>query len=207
MHGIREFATHKSAEVRYVSSTPRGGFDIPTAKVHQKFNERNFSLIKWSYERQNILLRHRPRSRELAPSLFVLTGQSNITNSKPPLAVTEYAASLGYHTVVDGAALATTSIVDISDYPIDAMAVSFYKMFGYPTGVGALIIKKSFLAQLKRPWFAGGTVDIVQVPGNIVTRTHELHEQFEVDSFIFICKLAVLTRSRTVLLIICSYRR
>jgi molybdenum cofactor sulfurtransferase len=37
------------------------------------------------------------------------------------------------------------------------MAVSFYKMFGYPTGVGALVVKKSFLAKLQRPWFAGGT--------------------------------------------------
>jgi hypothetical protein len=110
----------------------------------------------------------------------VLTAQSNISNSKIPLSVTEYASSLGYHTVVDGAALAATSILNLSDYPIDAMAVSFYKMFGYPTGVGALIIKTAFLAQLKRPWFAGGTVDVVQVPGNIVTRARQPHEQFEV---------------------------
>jgi hypothetical protein len=54
-------------------------------------------------------------------------------------------------------------------------------MFGYPTGVGALIAKKSFLAKLRRPWFAGGNVDVVQVPGTIVTMSHELHEQFEVS--------------------------
>ena len=92
----------------------------------------------------------------------------------------EYASSLGYHTLVDGAALAATSILNLSDHRIDAMAVSFYKMFGYPTGVGALVIKTAFLAQLKRPWFAGGTVDIVQVPGNIITRACQPHEQFEV---------------------------
>ena len=34
VHGIREFATSKSAEVHYVPSTPRGGFDVPMAKVH-----------------------------------------------------------------------------------------------------------------------------------------------------------------------------
>lgn len=62
------------------------------------------------------------------------------------------------------------------------MAVSFYKMFGYPTGVGALIVKESFLAKLKRPWFAGGTVDVVQVPGTLVTRAMKLHEQFEVST-------------------------
>lgn len=94
--------------------------------------------------------------------------------------MTEYAASLGYFTLVDAAALAATSLINISEYPVDAMAVSFYKMFGYPTGVGALIVKKSFLAQLKRPWFAGGNVDVVQVPGNIFTRAKLPHEQFEV---------------------------
>lgn len=61
------------------------------------------------------------------------------------------------------------------------MAVSFYKMFGFPTGVGALVAKESFLAQLQRPWFAGGTVDVVQAPGTIFTMTESLHEQFEVS--------------------------
>ena len=134
---------------------------------------------------QNVLLRNRPRSRDAAPGLFVLTGQSNISNSKNPLSVTSYAASLGYHIVVDAAALAPSSTISLSYYPIDAMAISFYKMFGFPTGVGALIVRKGFLSQLKRPWFAGGTVDVVQVPGTIVTRAHEPHEQFEVSMLHF----------------------
>ncbi|KAJ7935402.1 PLP-dependent transferase, partial [Mycena leptocephala] len=79
----------------------------------------------------------------------------------------KYATSLGYHTLLDAAALAPTSAISLSEYPVDAMAVSFYKMFGFPTGVGALVVKKSFLTQLKRPWFAGGNVDVVQVPGTI----------------------------------------
>lgn len=64
------------------------------------------------------------------------------------------------------------------------MAISFYKMFGFPSGVGALVVKKSFLARLQRPWFAGGTVDVVQTPGTIVTMTNEMHERFEVRSSI-----------------------
>ncbi|KAF5312158.1 hypothetical protein D9619_002565 [Psilocybe cf. subviscida] len=162
VHGIREFASYKDGQTVYIPTTSQGGFDIPTAK--------------------DILLQNRPNSdsnSQSAPSLFVLTAQSNITNSKTPLSMAEYAASIGYHTVVDGAALAATSLINISEYPIDAMAVSFYKMFGYPTGVGALIVKKSFLAQLKRPWFSGGNVDIVQIPGSIFTRVKASHEQFE----------------------------
>jgi len=111
-----------------------------------------------------------------------MTGQSNVSNSKNPMSIGTYAAALGYHTVVDAAALAPASAISLADYPIDAMVVSFYKMFGYPTGVGALIVKKSFLAHLRRPWFAGGTVEFVQAPGTIVTRSRELHEQFEVRS-------------------------
>jgi len=36
-------------------------------------------------------------------------------------------------------------------------------MFGYPTGVGALIARREALAMLRRPWFAGGTVDLASV--------------------------------------------
>lgn len=129
---------------------------------------------------QDILLRNRPHPPDLPASLFALTGQSNISNAKNPLSTIEYAASLGYHTLLDAAALVPTATFSLSDTPVDAMAVSFYKMFGFPTGVGALVVKKSFLALLKRPWFSGGNVDVVQVPGSLVTRSPELHEQFEV---------------------------
>lgn len=93
---------------------------------------------------------------------------------------------MGYSTLLDAAALAPTSVMSLTDVPVDAMAISFYKMFGFPTGVGALIAKESFLAQLHRPWFAGGTVDVVQAPGNLHTMAAEIHEQFEVSlNFIF----------------------
>ncbi|KAF5365976.1 hypothetical protein D9758_006673 [Tetrapyrgos nigripes] len=158
VHGIRQFAINHRASVCYIPSTNHGGFDEDIAK--------------------SLLLRHR-RSKNLPASLFAVTGQSNITNSKAPFSVIEYAKSLGYHTLLDAAALAPTSSFSLSETPVDAMAISFYKMFGFPTGVGALIVRKSFLNELRRPWFAGGTVEVVQVPGNIVTRSQEPHEQFE----------------------------
>ncbi|KAH9920973.1 pyridoxal phosphate-dependent transferase [Fomitopsis serialis] len=113
-----------------------------------------------------ILHRNRPKNRHASPSLFALTGQSNISNSKNSLSLIKYAASQGFHTVLDAAAVAPTSVFSLSETPVDAMAISFYKMF-------------DFLAKLERPWFAGGTVDVVQAPGNIVTMTSEMHERFE----------------------------
>ncbi|TCD64778.1 hypothetical protein EIP91_003638 [Steccherinum ochraceum] len=158
VHGIRQYAKQRGADVHYIESTPTGGLEASDAK--------------------NILAAHRPHSSS-TPSLFALTGQSNVSNSKNPLTLIRYASSLGYSTLLDAAALAPTSIVSLTDTPVDAMAVSFYKMFGFPTGVGALVVKESFLAQLNRPWFAGGTVDVVQAPGNIVTMVSEMHERFE----------------------------
>ena len=38
------------------------------------------------------------------------------------------------------------------------MAGSFYKMFGWPTGVGFLLARRDALAKLERPWFSGGTI-------------------------------------------------
>lgn len=159
VHGLREFSSHKGARTTYINSTPVGGLDPGTAET--------------------ILLQNRPQSKDQAPSLFVLTALSNVTNSKNDLSLIGYAASLGYHTVVDAAALAPTCPFSLANLGVDAVAVSFYKMFGFPTGVGALVVKMSFLAQLQRPWFAGGTVDVVQVPGSIVTRANEPHERFE----------------------------
>lgn len=49
------------------------------------------------------------------------------------------------------------------------------------TGVGALVVKEDFLRILHRPWFSGGTVDVVQVPGSLVTMTNDLMEQFQVS--------------------------
>ena len=123
---------------------------------------------------------NKPDSLGWSPCLFALTGQSNISNTKNPLSLVHLAKSLGYHTLLDAAALAPTSSISLRDTPVDAMAISFYKMFGFPTGVGALVVKESFLKDLQRPWFAGGTVDVVQVPGTLVTMTESVREQFEV---------------------------
>ena len=45
------------------------------------------------------------------------------------------------------------------------VAVSWYKVFGYPTGVGCLLARRDALARLRRPWFSGGTIWGVSVQG------------------------------------------
>jgi selenocysteine lyase/cysteine desulfurase len=48
--------------------------------------------------------------------------------------------------------------LDLSRWHPDYVAVSFYKMFGWPTGVGCLLARRDALAKLERPWFSGGTI-------------------------------------------------
>jgi selenocysteine lyase/cysteine desulfurase len=53
----------------------------------------------------------------------------------------------------------------LSQVKPDFVSVSFYKMFGYPTGVGCLLARSRVLAAMNRPWFAGGTVNFATVSG------------------------------------------
>jgi molybdenum cofactor sulfurtransferase len=111
----------------------------------------------------------------------VITGQSNVTGIRPSLSILNDAKEAGFSTLIDAAALAASTRVSLQQNPsADAIAVSFYKMFGYPTGVGALIAKKSFLSALARTWFSGGTVDFVQAPGTLTLHAKDLNARFEV---------------------------
>ena len=66
---------------------------------------------------------------------------------------------------MDCAAFAPTNRLDLSKWHPDFVPISFYKMFGYPTGVGCLLVRKAALAKLQRPWFAGGTIRAASVQG------------------------------------------
>jgi len=60
--------------------------------------------------------------------------------------------------LLDAAAYVPTNRLDLSRWQPDFVALSFYKMFGWPTGVGSLIARRDALAKLERPWFSGGTI-------------------------------------------------
>ncbi len=71
----------------------------------------------------------------------------------------------GWHVLLDCAAFVPTNRLDLSAVQPDFVPLSFYKMFGYPTGIGALVYRHSALRALRRPWFAGGTITVTSVQG------------------------------------------
>jgi selenocysteine lyase/cysteine desulfurase len=101
------------------------------------------------------------------PSLFAFPAQSNFSGVRHPLDLADEAAELGYDVVLDAAAFVPTSGLDLGKVEADFVCVSFYKMFGFPTGLGALVARREALRRLQRPWFAGGTVEFVTVQSRV----------------------------------------
>jgi hypothetical protein len=98
--------------------------------------------------------------------LFAFPAQSNFSGVRHQLSLVDLAHEHGYDVLLDAAAYVPSHRLDLSVVYPDFVPVSWYKMFGYPTGVGSPIVRRDALARLRRPWFAGGTISAVSVQGD-----------------------------------------
>lgn len=98
--------------------------------------------------------------------LFAYPAQSNFTGVQHPLEWVELAHQHGFDVLLDAAAYAPANRIDLSETKPDFMPVSWYKVFGYPTGLGCLVARREALARLDRPWFSGGAVQAASVVGD-----------------------------------------
>nr|POE63563.1 molybdenum cofactor sulfurase [Quercus suber] len=99
--------------------------------------------------------------------LIAYPAQSNMTGRRLPLdwsnRIRSACPERAIHTLLDAAALATTSTLDLSDAETapDFTVLSLYKIFGFPD-LGALLVhKRSSHVFDRRRYFGGGTVDMV----------------------------------------------
>eukprot|EP00741_Cyanophora_paradoxa_P011064 tig00020553_g10696.t1 len=118
--------------------------------------------------------------------LFAYPAQSNVSGVKHPLSYIVAAREAGWDVLLDASAFVPTSSLDVSKWRPDFVAMSFYKasplalarlprsrflkdrsisistsissMFGFPTGIGCLLIRHGAAGRLRKPYFAGGTV-------------------------------------------------
>jgi selenocysteine lyase/cysteine desulfurase len=115
---------------------------------------------------------------EKGSGLLAFPAQSNFSGVRHPLALVTKAKSRGLDVLLDIAAFVPSHAFSLRHCLADFVAMSFYKLFGYPTGVGALVARRDSLARLRRPWFAGGTV----LYASVAAGSHRLrprHEGFE----------------------------
>lgn len=95
--------------------------------------------------------------------LFAFPAQSNVSGVKHNWEWVKTAKEKGWDVLLDAAAFVPTCKLDLKEVQPDFVTISFYKIFGFPTGIGCLLVKKSSFPKLKKHWFAGGTVDYVSV--------------------------------------------
>jgi len=110
--------------------------------------------------------------------LFAYPAQSNVSGVKHDLSWIKKAKDLGWDVLLDAAAFVPTSVLDLKKYQPDYVSMSFYKIFGYPTGLGCLLIHKNSFSKLYKKWFAGGTVSLASVnaPYHFLIDNHERFE-------------------------------
>ncbi|RMF02408.1 MAG: aminotransferase class V-fold PLP-dependent enzyme, partial [Chloroflexi bacterium] len=142
VNGIREFAHAKGADVTYLPVVPPDLRADPAT-----------------------LAEYLERANPNGNNLFAYPAQSNFSGVQHPLEWIAQAQAKGWDVLLDAAAFAPTNRLDLSRWQPDFVSLSFYKMFGYPTGVGALIARKRAVGKLRRPWFAGGTITLASVQG------------------------------------------
>jgi len=143
VNGIREFARGKGARFSYVPVLP------PELRLDEG------RLIE-------LLDQGQPEY----PNLFAYPAQSNFSGVQHSLTWIDAAHERGWDVLLDAAAFAPSNRLDLSIWHPDFVTLSFYKIFGYPTGVGCLIARREVLKKLHRPWFAGGTITIASVQGD-----------------------------------------
>ncbi len=153
VNGIRQFARARGASVSYVPLT--------TADLRVSEEALAHDLQAATRVRRRRLAGR--RSGPAARSLFAFPAQSNFSGGQHPLAWIAQAQAAGYDVLLDAAAFAPASRLDLSRWHPDYVSLSFYKIFGYPTGIGALLARKPALARLRRPWYAGGTITFSSV--------------------------------------------
>jgi len=140
--GIREFARAKGSKIEYAP------LQLPNLFLDEKYLDNSLN------------------SSDKNKKLFAFPAQSNFSGVKHDLKWVKQAQDKGWDVLLDAAAFVPTNRLDLQETNADFVVMSFYKIFGYPTGLGALIAKKTKLKQLKRPWFAGGTISIASVQGD-----------------------------------------
>uniref|UniRef100_A0A7G3ASK4 Molybdenum cofactor sulfurase n=1 Tax=Lutzomyia longipalpis TaxID=7200 RepID=A0A7G3ASK4_LUTLO len=134
-------------------------------------------------------------------SLLVFPAQCNFNGYKYPLDIIERFHSRKLPTefknsewfvCVDAASFVATNYLNLQTFKPDFVCISFYKIFGYPTGLGALLVSKRAENVLKKRYYGGGTVKIAMSQLNFHEKRDCLHERFEDGTIPFLSILSLL---------------
>ncbi|XP_060524505.1 molybdenum cofactor sulfurase 3 isoform X2 [Cylas formicarius] len=138
-------------------------------------------------------------TRNNANSMFVYPAQSNFAGRKYPLSWIKKVqngqmdenALQNWFVTLDAASFVSTNRLDLNKYNPDFVTISFYKIFGYPTGLGALLVKRTSEHLLNKRYLGGGTVLMALSSENVMIPRPILNERFEDGTLPFLSIISV----------------
>ncbi|KAK1904931.1 Molybdenum cofactor sulfurase [Dissostichus eleginoides] len=133
--------------------------------------------------------------------LFCYPAQSNFSGRKYPLSHVRgiqtkrlYPAcdhQGRWFVLLDAASHVSCSPLNLQECPADFIPVSFYKMFGFPTGLGALIVRNNAAGILKKTYFGGGTAAAYLSGEDYYEPAANISDRFEDGTVSFLDIIAV----------------
>ncbi|XP_011829835.1 PREDICTED: molybdenum cofactor sulfurase, partial [Mandrillus leucophaeus] len=134
------------------------------------------------------------------PHLFCYPAQSNFSGFRYPLSWIEEVKSGRLHPVstpgkwfvlLDAASYVSTSPLDLSAHQADFVPISFYKIFGFPTGLGALLVHNRVAPLLRKTYFGGGTASAYLAGEDFYIPRPSVAQRFEDGTISFLDVIAL----------------
>lgn len=166
--GIREYAIKASSQTASVTEQEVEDWLHPNEKTEKNpfifcDNDDGLSPILTRFSTINNKNASSTASQSRSYSLFAYPAQDNYAGVLYPLNWVKQVQSKStrnhrWLVLLDVAAYVPTHRLDLRAVPADFICISFYKMFGIPTGAGALIMPKDVAGNvLQRTYWAGGS--------------------------------------------------
>lgn len=180
--GMRELARQHGARVVCTN----------TQNIHVK--SQSSTATEHSLSSSPISSRSSSQENQSPYHLFAYPAQSNFSGQKYPLTWCKDLPSgdiciSGLESVpglwlvaLDAASYVCTSPLDLTANPAHFVALSFYKMFGYPTGLGALLVRSDCAHLLHKGYYGGGTVLATVSRTGFHLPRPQLHERYSTGS-------------------------
>ncbi|KAM4705057.1 molybdenum cofactor sulfurase [Rhinophrynus dorsalis] len=132
--------------------------------------------------------------------LFCYPAQSNFSGTKYPLSWISKVQSGkclpsktpgNWFVLLDTASYVSTSPLDLAKYQPDFVTISFYKIFGFPTGLGALLVSNRMAHRLRKYYFGGGTAAAYLSGEDFYVPKESLTDRFEDGTVSFLDIIAL----------------
>ncbi|XP_065021542.1 molybdenum cofactor sulfurase-like isoform X1 [Musa acuminata AAA Group] len=193
--GIREYAFDRGAAAVAV--------DVKEGTCLQnRSHESSFEFLEHTVQRRAHLFQQNALNGKTSGNtynLFAFPSECNFSGQKFSLDLVNYVKEGGgkpltgsprrrgcWMVLIDGAKGCATEPPDLTRYPADFVVFSFYKIFGYPTGLGALVIRSEAAKVLTKTYFSGGTVSASIADVDFIKRRDNIEQVLEDGTISFL---------------------